>query len=78
MPRSARNEHLQVLLSSDERALLRQLADDVGESVSCTVRRLVRAAHSARFGDELRPLAAPRLDDVSTSPELARVVRRAR
>ena len=50
MSKVERDEKLTVLLSSEELAKLRQLAEEEGVTVSHTVRALIKAEHARRQG----------------------------
>lgn len=43
-----KDERFQIRMSADERTMLRELAEQAGESEATVVRRLVREAHAKR------------------------------
>lgn len=50
MAKVERDEKLTVLLSAEEHAKLRELAEDDGVTVSHTIRALIKAEHTRRHG----------------------------
>lgn len=48
MASDLKGERFQIRMSADERTMLRELAEQAGESEATVVRRLVRDAHAKR------------------------------
>jgi hypothetical protein len=55
MVKEEKSERFAVRLAPTELAMLRELAESDGESESVALRRAIRQAYAARFGDKKQP-----------------------